>query len=261
MQAVYENKNIKISVIKFKDFDTYASMFHSHMEIVYILSGSLNVTIDAISKKLEKGQASITFPYSAHSYDKGKGAEGILVMFSLSSVDRFKNIFLSNKPQYPYINVDENIHNLLCRMVELSGKQDEISEKTLMSYLSAVAGEIVSILNYIDNTSVDISTTQKVLQYCSEHFEEDISINSIAKNLYISKSSVTKIFSLKIKIPFREYINTLRISKAKNLLKNTDKKIIDIMYECGFKNQSSFNRVFFKQCAAAPKDFRKSINK
>ena len=84
MQAVFEKNDIKISVISFKDFDTYESMFHSHMEIVYILSGHINVTIDAISKKLEKGQASITFPYSVHSYEKGKGAEGILVMFSLS---------------------------------------------------------------------------------------------------------------------------------------------------------------------------------
>ena len=209
MQAVFEKNDIKISVISF---------------IVYILSGHINVTIDAISKKLEKGQASITFPYSVHSYEKGKGAEGILVMFSLSSIDRFKKFFLSNKPQYPYINVNDNIHNLLCRMVELSEKHDEISEKTLMCYLSAVAGEIIPILNYIDDTPVDTSTSQKVLQYCSEHFEEDISINSVAKNLFISKSSVSKVFSSKIKIAFREYINTLRISKAKNLLKNTDKK-------------------------------------
>lgn len=97
---------------------------------------------------------------------------------------------------------------------------------------------------------------QKILLYCAEHFSEEISVKSISGALYVSRSYVTKIFSSKLKFPFREYINILRISKAKKLLDDTDKRIIDIMYECGFQNQSSFNRVFYKQCNMTPQEFR-----
>jgi AraC-like DNA-binding protein len=37
-----------------------------------------------------------------------------------------------------------------------------------------------------------------------------------------------------------------------------DYRIVDVMTECGFKNQSSFNRVFFDACQMSPKQYRKS---
>ncbi len=258
MQGIFEKNDVKISVTKVNGFMEFEPMFHSHMEIVYLLSGSIEVCIDGISKKLEAGEVSITFPYSVHSYEKSDDAEAILMLFSPSSAEVFERLLLGKRPQYPYLKADEKIHNVLVRLEELSKYTDEISVKTLSSYLSAAVGEIVSRLNFIDDATADADIVQKVLMYCSEHFTEDISINSISKALYISHSSVTKVFSLKMKFPFRDYINILRISKAKKLLKGTNKKIIDIMYECGFKNQSSFNRVFYKQCQITPKEFRET---
>jgi two-component system response regulator YesN len=65
------------------------------------------------------------------------------------------------------------------------------------------------------------------------------------------------VFSGKLKIGFREYINFLRISHAKTLLVETDMKVLAIMLECGFRNQSTFNRIFSEVCGVSPRTYRK----
>ena len=261
MKGVFERNNLKISAKKVKGFYAFAPTFHSHMEILYVISGNINVSIDGVAKTLSPGQLSIIFPYSVHSYERSDNAEVIIAMFSPYYVDAFEKLLLSHKPQKPYINADKNIYYLLLKMTEQSGNTDEISVKTVYGYLTAALGEIIAKLKlrHIEDYNADV--VQKVLSYCSEHFCEEITIESISKALYISKSYVTKVFSSKLKFPFREYINTLRISKAKKLLLETDKKIIEIMYDCGFRNQSSFNRIFSDMCDTDPRSYRKSIKK
>lgn len=259
MKGVFERNNLKISAKKVMGFYAFAPTFHSHMEILYVISGNINVSIDGITKTLSPGQLSIVFPYSVHSYERSDNAEVIIVMFSPASVESFEKLLLSHKPQNPYTDADKNIYYLLLKISELAKDTNEISAKTVYGYLTAALGEIIAKLElrHIEDYNADV--VKKVLSYCSEHFCEDITIESISKALYISKSYVTKVFSSKLHFPFREYVNTLRISKAKKLLQETDKKIIEIMYDCGFRNQSSFNRIFFNMCGTDPRSYRKNF--
>ena len=48
---------------------------------------------------------------------------------------------------------------------------------------------------------------------------------------------------------------------SKTLLRDTDLQIVQIMAQCGFQNQSSFNRVFRKQCGVSPKQYRNESRK
>jgi len=54
-----------------------------------------------------------------------------------------------------------------------------------------------------------------------------------------------------------EYINTLRLNRAAELLRSTDKKIVDIAYECGFESVPYFNKIFKKQFLITPHLYRK----
>lgn len=54
-----------------------------------------------------------------------------------------------------------------------------------------------------------------------------------------------------------EYINTLRLDHAVDLLQSTDKKIVDIAYECGFESVPYFNKIFKKHFVVSPHHYRK----
>ena len=53
-----------------------------------------------------------------------------------------------------------------------------------------------------------------------------------------------------------DYINEFRIKETEDLLKRTDRKIVDIAFEVGFENLVSFNRVFYKINKMTPSKYR-----
>lgn len=214
----------------------------------------------ALDHTLSAGELSISFPYSIHSYEKSNDVDAILILFAPGIAGPFEKKILSCKPLSPYITDAERMLPVLQKILQYSAHKEPEGILTAQAYLQALIGEILLSQELIDVQSSNISTTQKILIYCSEHYKEKISIKSIASELFVSESAVTKIFTSKLGYSFRDYINMLRIAEVKNLLTTTDMPIIDIMYECGYTNQSSFNRIFFKDSAMTPKEYRKKYS-
>ena len=215
------------------------------------------MTIDGQSHTLKSGEMSVLFPYLVHSYENALKADTLLILFEPKTVGAFETELLSKKPRCPYLADADRFLPLLSRIIELVGREDTVGYRTACSYLQAMVGELLDTIPLCDVETVTENMTKPILFYCSEHFaNEDISIKKIADGLYISPSYVSKVFSSKLKYGFREYINELRISRAKELLSETDMKIVNIMLECGFKNQSSFNRIFSDICGMSPRDYR-----
>ncbi len=258
MKGIFEKNGLSILANKYKGIRGFPPMFHSHAEILYVISGSVTVNVDGMQKNLIPNELCIIFPYAVHEYVKAPDAEAIVILFSPDMVQDFEKILLSQKPQSPFLLETKKFLPEILKILDFSKHEDITLKNVAKAYLNAVVGEIITNLTLSNTCSTDLDATQKVLIYCSEHFsDENISIDTVSKDLYISKSYISKIFSSKLDYNFREYINTLRISKAKKYLANTDMKIIDIMYDCGFKNQSSFNRIFLNDCNLTPTEYRK----
>ena len=259
MKASFENNDISLCAEYGKKMPGYPMQFHTHAEIIYVMSGKVGMTIDGVRRTLSEGQLSICFPYSMHEYEKSDDSKILLLLFSAGATGAFEQELLTKKPVVSYIDDATGLYDTLRKIVEFKDKGPAY-EKNSMAYLSAVVGEILSGLSLYDIESTDTGTIQKILMYCSEHFRErDICLEKVAENLFISKSYISKIFSKKLKCNFREYINSLRINEAKTELSETDLKIIDIMENCGFKNQSSFNRIFMEECGVTPREYRKEM--
>ena len=58
-----------------------------------------------------------------------------------------------------------------------------------------------------------------------------------------------------------EYLNSLRIQKAMDLLKTTNDLVVDVCFESGFKNVNHFNRTFKSMVGVSPMQYRKSNRK
>ncbi|MCC2727878.1 helix-turn-helix transcriptional regulator, partial [Blautia sp. MSK22_86] len=66
-----------------------------------------------------------------------------------------------------------------------------------------------------------------------------------------------KMFRKDIGTSLNDYINSLRVEKAKHLLENTNTKVIDIALEVGFDTLPYFSSVFKKYTGVSPAEFRK----
>lgn len=96
-----------------------------------------------------------------------------------------------------------------------------------------------------------------VLEYMSQNFQKDITIEYLAGLAHLSKSYFMKCFKETVGVGAMEHLTQLRISAACEALTATQDKISDISYQCGYSNLSNFNRQFLKKVGCSPNEYRK----
>lgn len=97
---------------------------------------------------------------------------------------------------------------------------------------------------------------QEALHYINGNFDKNITLAEIADKLYISESTFRHLFKESIRMPFKEYITYLRLTKARKLLLTTDLSIDEIANESGYTNINQFYKVFYKYVFISPAEYR-----
>ncbi|WMS86534.1 helix-turn-helix domain-containing protein [Pleionea litopenaei] len=89
----------------------------------------------------------------------------------------------------------------------------------------------------------------------------DLTLQNLAERLNVSSHHVSQVINDQLKMSFYELVNQKRIDYAKHLLANNtaSKTILDIGYEVGFNNKTSFNNAFKKFTGMTPSEFRKQF--
>lgn len=99
-----------------------------------------------------------------------------------------------------------------------------------------------------------------LIRYIENNFaNKDLSISMVSKKFNMNKAYVNKLLNFQFEKNFTEYLNYLRVTRAIELLKSTDKAIEDISYEVGFNNSRSFRRAFNQILEISPSEFRKNV--
>ena len=97
--------------------------------------------------------------------------------------------------------------------------------------------------------------------YLKENHKEDLSVDDVAHRFLLSSSYFRYLFKSITSKTFTEYLNSIRIMKAMELLKTTDMRVLDISFEIGFNNVNHFNKVFKQQTGVTPVNYRKTSSK
>ncbi len=107
--------------------------------------------------------------------------------------------------------------------------------------------------------SEGMELTCQVVQYVMEHFQEPLTLEILARELHVNKYYISHIFSDRLHIHFRRYLNHIRLEYAMELMKAEDTPLIDICVEAGFNSQRSFNRAFMEIMGMTPMEYRKAV--
>ena len=87
-------------------------------------------------------------------------------------------------------------------------------------------------------------------------FRGDIKISEIAESCHVSEATLRRMFIAEFGIPPKDYINNLRISRARQLLESGDVSVAEVAYLCGFEDASYFSRFFKKQTGKKPMEIQ-----
>ena len=101
---------------------------------------------------------------------------------------------------------------------------------------------------------MDISLVKSFLD---EHYKEKLSLESVASHFFIDKHYLARLFKEQYGVTLVTYLQQVRITHAKRMLRFTDKSIEEIGLECGIGELNYFSRVFKKLEGVSPSEFRR----
>ncbi|MDZ8026176.1 MAG: helix-turn-helix domain-containing protein [Nostoc sp. SerVER01] len=98
----------------------------------------------------------------------------------------------------------------------------------------------------------------QVLEYIDAHLHQDIKLADLAKLLGISQFHFSHLFKQAMGIAPYQYLLQQRVERAKQLLKKSDRSIIEIALVCGFNSHSHLSKQFRQLTGITPKAYRQN---
>lgn len=111
-----------------------------------------------------------------------------------------------------------------------------------------------NILTKKEESTVDI--VKKAQLYIGQNYAKELVLDEISKELQISPYYFSKLFKKRTGSNFIEYVTSVRIEKAKELLRNSDKSMKEICREVGYSDANYFSRTFKKNVGVSPTEYK-----
>lgn len=108
---------------------------------------------------------------------------------------------------------------------------------------------------YLNDKSMNL--IDAIVSYITEHHAEDITLAEVAKRFRMSESHFSRTFRSGTGNSFTDFLIRVRISRACQLLMQSDESVSNICYDVGFNNVANFNRRFLDVKGLTPSAFRK----
>ncbi len=258
MQKIFREIKKQPSVAKIKSLN-FPAHIHDDIELVFVIKGGGTAYCDGKKYNLEENSFFIAFPNQVHHYSECLEGEYVLIIMKPSALLSYRGVFEEGVPSNAVWCLGENGDDTTIELLEIIVKDFSRGgySSIIAAYLTALFGKLLNFYK-IEKNRTTHETLLQILQYCAAHFKEPISIESVSQNLHVSRSTVSHIFSSRLSINFCDYINSLRLIEAEQLLKNKNFSITEISYQCGFSTIRTFNRAFYKRYGISPSAYRNS---
>lgn len=249
---------------------------HNYYEFLYFKSGNANYIVENTLYQVSPGDLFITRPDEIHT-----------IIFH--SNDIYERHFIQISPEYMQ-DIDFDVLHIINQ--RQSGTMNKIHADIVKSYgldeyftmveqyvVNRVPESDTLIKTYIIQMLVKINSALReyselskesvfdnarsarmaeIKKFIDNHIREDLSLELLCGKFYISKYYLCRIFKNYTGLTVKEYINTRRITIAKQMIFE-GYNITDVCFECGFKDYSNFYKTFKKFTDKSPREFFKSF--
>ena len=220
---------------------------HRSFELYAQLEGTAEVTVDGNNYTLTPGKAVLIFPFQIHSYSVSAPNRRTVCIFSPDLVPDF---YARREKSVPTDNVFSfSLPNEI--------PTENLCLKRAFAY--RVCGEFDLHCRYIPkNRSMDPSVLTELLLFAENNFKTECLLRDAAASIGYDYAYISKFFKRQTGIPFRHYVNLLRIRESQKLLTHTGKSIDSIRELCGYASLRTFDREFCAMTGQSPSEYRKA---
>ena len=255
--------------------------FHKNFELLYIISGALETTVDGMKETVVRGEFAMILPNQVHAsiaiaptriwacvfWEEHarrfagcmEGKKGVSAKFTCdpATVSYLKDNVLANKlltemdPSFA-----GNVHLVTPLKTKMESLHLECAEHLfqLEACLSAICACYVKQVSLIPRKQADSTLAHRLLVYISEHYREDITLRNAAEELDYSVNYLSKCQRQILGTSFRQFLNQQRLAYAQELMRGHKMPIAEIAGQSGFGSVRNFNRVYKELTGKTPRE-------
>lgn len=257
----------------------FTSPFHFHdvHELIWIRKSHGKLYAGKNMMNFQDGDIFLFGPGFGHCFynekafiDLGEKAHAIAIFFRS---DFLGSGFFGNTE---YVNVKEmldkaafglhiangpaHVYDLFGLLTQQKGMNKLISFLQLLNEISRIPPNMGNVLNETQSamklTNKDSARLEPVLKYVMENFRDELDSKTAAAMIHLNDAAFCRYFKRRMEQTFSQFVSSVRITHAMNLLLTEDWDVLRICYESGFRNLSYFNRQFREITGQSPKEYR-----
>ncbi|MDD4069068.1 MAG: PocR ligand-binding domain-containing protein [Candidatus Izemoplasmatales bacterium] len=146
-----------------------------------------------------------------------------------------------------------DMHEIMKKITIIIANETEYEEVCLLT-----AEIMEAINNVISNNKFTKKSNEnliKAINYIKKNYRIDVSLETVAKNVFVSNYYLSHLFRDEMNMTFIDYVNKVRIEAAVKLMKETNLTIQEIISQTGFSDHSYFIKIFKRHHGITPKKY------
>ncbi len=232
---------------------------YNNFLIMYITKGSCDVLTEGKTYTANAGQFVLLDCYAPHQYGSSKAWEaawlhfdGILARPYFNEIrSRYGHVLSPDKP--------EKLAQVIEQIINLFRESAPIVESSVSTYITKILDRLMVSASDKKRASAHASAISDSITYINEHFEQNVTVEFLAKKAQLSKYHFIRVFTKETGFTPYNYLIVTRILAAKFLLNSTETSVKNIAFSTGFNSESSFCSTFKKWEGVTPMEYRDSI--
>lgn len=259
---LYEKSRHTDSGITFIDMNQsniFPLHWHEHIELQFVLRGRMKICCSGQIITLGEHDTLVINANELH--------EGIEEKNCLCFKFKLHPSFFDQK-HYVFNNLihDDNVSELMTKIIELYQNTDDASAYTVKGYLFHLIGLLcksyaVNLLpaDALAQSNEKFQKMNYIATYLHSNYASRIKTETLAEMSHYTYSYFCAAFKEAFGVPLTKYLLTIRINKASTLLSTTDMNVTEIATFSGFSDANYFARAFKKETGLSPSEYRRKV--
>ena len=235
---------------------------HSYWELTYVDKGELLTTIDGVSYHLKQGDLIFYAPMQFHTQSTFEKISSSYLTINFKMNFNHADL-LCNK----IFSLKRDSYFIVTKLIEELSNDNLYSNDLSLCYLKELIIQMLRLNNshFHSKPTTHMQQTYEnellndILLYIDDNIYEKISVSTLCEHFCISTSMLHSLFRKNMNNTAKNYINELKLSKSKELIRNSTHTLSEISEMLGFSSIHYFSKKFKSYFNISPTEYSKSI--
>ena len=240
--------------------------YHHYFEMCYVAENECYINLEGMNYRVSEGDFCIVPPSAKHCEMGLKKKKEFQIMWFVLEGSRLRINLMLDRHKNSYDNVDHLDIELPVYLMNLLPFILKTYRQNQSRWVDITKGAFLTLFSFIADLAekggkeTDATWHEKILgeaiEYLNANYNRELTLDEIASKIGFSPNYFSSLFKEHSGVSIFEYVNKIRVEKAKELLKDPKYRVKEVSDMLGYSSQYYFSTVFKKLTKTSPEKYR-----